>query len=409
VLPTSSLHAAAAPAFDKDKIARDIAALLQIAEQAMEVARDMTLHLEWQPKIGSWPGAGSSIPARFFPSSDHALTLDFELRAKAVGDKPAGLDVSCRLDAFRLFIGYAPPPKLSDGGVLPENETDLEAKSPITLRFRRFAFRKEAGKKTDVDVVFGGITFGGPLAFLETLRRIIPLDGFSDPPSLEVGVDGVRAGFTLTVPDVAVGMFSLENIKISAELSIPFLTDGSVAKALTFKFEFCDRDHPFLCTVAMLGGGGYFLLEATPAGIQKIEASICVGAQLAMDFFGIAHGSVSITAGITFTYDATDGTSISGFLRLHGELDVLGLISVVIDLRITMTYEVATKKLIAKAELHIEVSIMFFSTSVTIPYETHFCGSNGDPTLVDLMLPPDSKGAVSTYWSDYCAAYAAAT
>src|SRR5207237_148828 len=147
--------------------------------------------------------------------------------------KPAGMDVSCRLDSFHFYLGG----------------TTKDA--PVTLSFDHLLFAKESGKKPDVDVVFGGITFGGPLAFLEVLRRIIPLDGFSDPPYLEVDTTGIRAGFTLAVPNVAVGMFSLENIKVSADLVVPFFSDGP-AQALTFSFAFCDRDHPFLVTVAML-------------------------------------------------------------------------------------------------------------------------------------------------------------
>ena len=36
--------------------------------------------------------------------------------------------------------------------------------------------------KPDVNVDFGGIEFVGVLSFVESLRSLIPLDGFSDPP-----------------------------------------------------------------------------------------------------------------------------------------------------------------------------------------------------------------------------------
>lgn len=369
-----------------------IQTLFTTVQQALDTARDLTLKLDWQPKISPW--FGGSVAA-FVPANEHILTLAFEVRAKASNGKEAGLDVSCRLDSFHFYLGG----------------TNQDA--AVILSFDHLFFAKESGKKPDVDVVFGGISFGGPLAFLETLRRLIPLDGFSDPPYLDVDASGIRAGFTLAIPNVAVGMFSMENIKISADLVVPFFSDGP-AQSLKFTFSFCDRDHPFLVTVAMLGGGGYFIMSVTPSGIEHIEASISVGAQLAIDFLGLAQGSISIMAGMTFIYDSDKNeVSLTAFLRLHGELDVLGLISISIDLRIDMTYDFVHKKLTARAVLHVAVHVVFFSTSVDLPFERKFAGTNGDPTLRQLMgagqdpitlLYPN--GGFSQSWDDYCLAYA---
>ena len=40
----------------------------------------------------------------------------------------------------------------------------------------------------DVDVLLSDIKFVGPLSFVETLRDLIPLDGFSDAPYLGAGL-----------------------------------------------------------------------------------------------------------------------------------------------------------------------------------------------------------------------------
>src|SRR5439155_11750305 len=127
-----------------------------------------------------------------------------------------------------------------------------------SLVFDHLQFQMLAGKKPDVDLVFKGIHFGGPLHFIETLRNCIPLDGFSDPPYVDITSDHVEAGFTLALPALAIGMFSMENMAISASIRVPIVGDKS--SVLSFHFAFSSKDHPFVVTVAMLGGGGFFSL-----------------------------------------------------------------------------------------------------------------------------------------------------
>jgi hypothetical protein len=272
----------------------------------------------------------------------------------------------------------------------------------------------QAGKKPDVDVKMNGLVFGGPLSFIDTLRKVIPLDGFSHPPYLDVDADGIHAGFTFQVPNVAVGIFSIENMAISAKLEIPLFTDKAAGSALTFTFSFCDKDHPFLVTVSMLGGAGYFTVSLTPHGLQKLEASLCVAASISISLAGIAQGSVTIFAGITFTIaDVTDTSGknvvgkdvvITAFLRVHGELDVLGIVSISVDVTVSMSYDVGTKTMIAEARIKVDVSITFFSMHVELPFRKEFKSCNNDPTLRELM-PPDLTNNPSHYWRDYCAAF----
>ena len=48
--------------------------------------------------------------------------------------------------------------------------------------------------KPDVDVVLNEIEFVGILGFVEILKDLIPFDGFSDPPFLEVTSEGLPPG-----------------------------------------------------------------------------------------------------------------------------------------------------------------------------------------------------------------------
>ena len=267
---------------------------------------------------------------------------------------------------------------------------------PIRLAFKHIQFTLNSNKKADLSVAFkdGGIHFGGVLSFVEKLRSIMPLDGFSDPPSLEITQKGIRAGFSASLPSVAVGMFSLENICLSAELNIPIV--GSAP--LNFVFSFCSVDQPFLLTVSMLGGGGYFRIVVTPKGIDSLEAGLEFGAALSINL-GVASGSVSIMAGVYFRID-TSGITLGGYLRIRGEVDVLGLISASIEMYMKLEYKF--KKVIGRAEIIVEVDIMFFSTSVKLECERRFAGSNGDPTFEEVMAPDGSYKP----WEEYCLAFA---
>mgnify|MGYP003347706775 CR=1 FL=1 len=66
------------------------------------------------------------------------------------------------------------------------------------------------------DVLLSDIKFVGPLSFVETLKDLIPLDGFSDPPYLDITPQGIDAGFSQGLPNIAVGMFSISNISLGA-------------------------------------------------------------------------------------------------------------------------------------------------------------------------------------------------
>ena len=246
-------------------------------------------------------------------------------------------------------------------------------------------------------MVFGGIEFLGPLSFIDTLRELIPFNGFSDPPFLDVSTDGVRAGFTLALPNVAVGVFALQNISLGADCHVPFLGEH-----LTVGFNFCTREQPFALTVTFIGGGGFVGLRVSPDGLELLEMALEAGARLAIDL-GIASGSVEIMVGVYLRLEGTGG-SLTGYLRIRGEVDVLGIVSASIELTLELIYEFDTGKLVGRATLTIEVEVFMFSFSVSTSVERRFAGSNGDPSFAELMdVQPD---ATSTRWSDYCQAFA---
>jgi len=124
---------------------------------------------------------------------------------------------------------------------------------------------------------------------------------------------------------------------------------------------------------------------------------------------------VHVMAGLYFRME--DKTvSLTGYLRMGGNVNVLGLINASIELYLAMTYEGASGKCVGRASLAIGIKIAFFSKTVTISCERKFAGSNGDPTLrqtlgykPELSLEEElaliNKGT-DYAWRDYLEAFA---
>jgi hypothetical protein len=323
-----------------------------------DLPRALQAKLEWRPKVKSW--------GPFVPSGDRNLLLAVD----AAGD---AFSVVCSLDDFKL---------------------DIEV---LELQFERVQLRSLAGKKPEVDVVFTGFVFKGPLSFVQTLRELIPFDGFSDPPDVEVTPEGITAGFTVGLPNIAVGVFSLENLSLGAGFAVPF-----VGPPLSTWFRFCERENPARLTVSMFGGGFYFGLTAQADGLAVLEGAIEFGAAISVDF-GVASGSVSAMAGLYFKIEGSDFT-LAGYFRLRGEVRALGLVSVSIELYLEMRYESASGKCVGTASISIEIDVALVSATITISCTKKFAGANGDPTLAELLdVAPD---ATSADWNAYCEAFA---
>ncbi|MER5299272.1 hypothetical protein ABT039_07370 [Streptomyces lasiicapitis] len=376
---------------------------LKLAALGAKLPDVVNSRLQWQPDIKAWapgkPTPGSREEAVFWPIGK--LTLVTDLRGSLRPDVPQAADVTCTLEKFELRM-------------VP----DFEA---IVLRFDRIRFSMRAGQKPDVEVKFGGVDFVGHLAFIQTLRNIIPLDGFSDPPALTVDSSGIHANYSMQLPNAAIGVFSLENLSLNAGFSVPFIGDTPLQAG----FAFCRREAPFRLTVSMLGGGGYFGIVLSPKEIAVLDAALEFGAAVSMNF-GVASGSLSVMAGIYFRLELTGGPGSSrnkvtlvGYLRARGEVDVLGIVSASIELYLELGY--VDGYAIGRARLTISIEIGFFSKSVTIRCEKKFAGGGATlafagagapeiapPSFTDLMSPyvdPVTGARVDPVF-DYCTAFA---
>jgi hypothetical protein len=262
----------------------------------------------------------------------------------------------------------------------------------VQLDLLRFLALPE--RKPDVTAEGLDLRFQGPLQFVNTLRDIIPSDGFSDPPAIAVTPEGISAGFSLAVPTVAVGVFSLQNVALSAALSVPF-----VGKPAGLRFAVSERHHPFLVTVTLFGGGGFFALGVSADGVDEIEAAIEFGGNVSLNL-GVASGGIHVMAGIYFGLTGST-TALTGYLRCGGYLSVLGLITISIEFYLAFTYRDkggGRSEVWGQATVTVSVKVACFSKSVSLSLERRFAGAGGDPTFEQVVEPAD--------WEQYCLAFA---
>jgi len=360
--------------------------LLELLENLL--GEELVLRFDWKPEIKSW-GFTPSAPL-FVVHDKHAFIIAVEARVKKSGGPPK-IQVLCGLHHFDLVL--------------------IAPASFIELNFEKIEFSVDSAAKMNVDVLLNDIKFVGPLSFVETLRDLIPLDGFSDPPYLDITAQGIDAGFDISLPSISCGILNLSNVSLGAGFTVPF-----IGQPLSVRFNFCTREQPFHLTVYMFGGGGFFGITLDPKGIQIMEAAFEFGAAISIDL-GVASGGVSVMAGIYFRMEG-EACSLTGYFRLEGHVDVLGLITASLELYLELRYEFETGKCVGRASLTIEIEVFIFSGSVTVSCERKFAGSNGDPTFRQLMglssnasLPlADELASIDNNtayaWRDYCEAFA---
>jgi hypothetical protein len=372
------------------------------------LSEQITVKFVWNPKIQPWPtGKNATNPPIFQPNNLDGFQISVELQVSKTAQEPA-MDIYCALRDFNLNL-------------LPVG--DGLFKGPfVIVNFDTFEFTVTTGKSPDVNLKLAAnpIFFGGCLSFVNTLSQIIPFDAFSDPPALSVTTQGIDATYSLGLPTIGIGVFSLQNVSLGAGLHVPFIVNP-----LEVDFNFCTREQPFVVTVSLFGGGGYFLmrlkprdLKAAPGGLY-IEASIEFGASISVNL-GVASGGVHVMAGIMFSMDPNnaDNTILDGYLRMGGNVSVLDIVSMSIELDLDLTWEPSDNSVIGSATITVEVSVAFFHQSVQISCQKQFAGpppktgmalvhgeipaTAAPPTFEDLMAPSGTEFP----WRDYCHAFA---
>jgi hypothetical protein len=349
---------------------------------------DVLVTMHWEPPAQNYDsdlGSGTTDPNALFAlqqSVDPYILIDAQLRKPFDPTQQPSYTVKGTISNVKL--------NLLAGGSNRDLVHDL-----VAIPFNKLEFTSQTGGKTTVSAELGAIEFHGVLKFIEELSSIIPGAGFADPPFIDVDASGIKSGFSVAVPQIPVGAIIISDLRLEALLNIPFV--GAPAR---LSFSISEREHPFTVTYLIFGGGGFFGMRMGLDDIEMMEGALEFGAYFSL-FLGTASGSVHAAAGIYFKHDQ-DSVQLSGYCRVGGELEVLGLISVSTEFYMCLAYADSNQNAcVGQASVTVDIDLCLFSMSVTVgPVEKRFSHSPPLNQLAFGYVVPENG------WKEYVAAFA---
>lgn len=236
----------------------------------------------------------------------------------------------------------------------------------IKVRVDTLRFTDASNAKPDVQCHIADVEFLGPLSFVKELAKLISF-GKGNGVSVTPAPGRIVVALDLALPSLSVGILALENLAVHVGLALPF--DGS---PVVLQAALSSREHPFTVGVGIFRGGGFVGIALTARGLDMIEFSFEFGAGLSIDL-GVASGSVEAMGGIYFRLShppggAADAQTIelTAYLRLRGSLDVLGIITVSVELYLALGYRSPPEQLYGEATLTVSIDVFMFSMSVSV-------------------------------------------
>jgi hypothetical protein len=366
-----------------------------IRENGVPTALEARFHWE-KPIPEDDPEAGSLFVAR----EGTKISVDAIVRQNLRGDRTTTREVTCVLTNFALSL--------------------LPSSPFMEVDFHKASYRSKTGEDAKVDIDFKGVTFSQKLNFVRQLGELF--NPGAKGPRINIDATGLLAGYSFQMPTLSTGAFSLQNLSLYLGFKLPF--DGS---EIRLDFGVGTRRNPFLVTVGIFGGGGYFLLGITASGLKALEIGIEFGGNFVLEIPGLAHGHVYLLAGINYAIERTaDGNiaQVTGYVRCGGSLRILSIITVSVTFYMGLTYNDKANNFTGRASLTVEIDIAFFSVSVELTIERTFggsaSGSLGPRSMDFASLGPPPPGSLSPYpsqthtvdtlverkdWEDYCEAF----
>ena len=184
--------------------------------------KQMVTVLQWRPQLQDFDGSTLSPPLPVTVLFNHeGQHSDFTLNVSIVND-----------------LDGKPPSSTATGAL---TNFTLQLFGVVDLKIASIKFVSQNGAKSIVtlDLAAGNpITFDGPLQFIQTLASILPPGLFGGKgPSIKTTPKTLNVSYTLGLPSVTCGVFSLQHIAIMAGLDLPYL-DGTPA----VEFGFASRN-----------------------------------------------------------------------------------------------------------------------------------------------------------------------
>jgi hypothetical protein len=337
------------------------------------------IELRWeavklQPQVN---GPFKRHPDPTLPPPQLDLTVTSNPQMLAAPDSP-----TCKLSYFMLAL----PP----------------SSSLMTIAFKEVRFIQRPKEPMTLAIDGLNIQFVGALRLLQELQaRVMTLLGNSGP-TVSVSTTELVVGYVLRIPDAPAGMFVMRNIAVRTEVHVPFATDP-----VRVVVGFASREQPFGLTVSGFGGGGYVALEIAGDKPSRLELSLEFGAMVALDFV-VAKAEVHAFGGVRFVSQASGLTVMEAFIRIGGSAQLLGLITISIELRVALTFvhdPPQEPRLTGRASIVIELDLTLYSETVTVDSGTYELIGGSSPLGTSLGAGT-SDTARQAAWEDYWKAFA---
>jgi len=272
----------------------------------------------------------------------------------------------------------------------------------LKLRFTSLSLTKQAGRADDIDVKFAGLEFDGALRFIADLAKAAEqaLLGGKRFPIRLVGTD-LQLRYPIRLPAISAGALSIENLAFLVGADIPLNGDP-----LRVVLGFAERASPFLVSAGLLAGGGWLAVRVSTdpdagARVESVEGALELGGNLSLNL-GAAQGRAYAFVGIYFRFEG-GAVTVGGYVRLGGALDILGLITISVELFLGLNYESNRNVLIGTARMTICIDTMFFSAPVTLEVQRCFKATS---SAVCSILPVSEDDLAAVDWPAYWAAFA---
>jgi hypothetical protein len=311
-----------------------------------------------------------------FLASNHGAAADMTLKTTVTAyfddKRPPNANVSAEITQFTIRL--------------------LPGADFLQVGFNSLSFVSTNGSKPSVKALVSDVRFLGPLNFIEKLKDVIKFPG-DNGPTIQVTSSGVFVGLRLVFPSIESGAFTLKNIAFESGVTLSFAGDAALVR-----FSFADSNNRCLLAYGPFGGSGFVALECGLDKIRRLQGALEFGAVLDLNFAGVAHGSAHAFGGIYFD-SAETASTIRGYLRVGGELDILGLVSMSVEFFLGLAYENRSGQawLVGDCSFTVEVDVLFFSARVDLHMHREFSGqsSGGASTSQLYNLDPSEEFMVA--------------
>ena len=332
----------------------------------------------------------SQLPDALVTTYDWSPTLDTDQVSEAIRLEPGStLDLSATItQPLEPTSRHPRPPTTEAKGTL--RKATLSLLDVVLVRFEKIEFLVEANGTPSIAATGCKVSFAKDLKFVDDLAKEI--GDFSGCP-VKVDSAGITARYTLAIPFVGFGVFSLTNISLAAEVRIPFTGDPA-----SVQFSFADRHSPFTVSVGIFGGGGFFTLTATTRELDRVEGSLDFGGNFEISAL-VASGRVFAMGGVSFLR-ADDEISLCGYLHCGGHLEILDVVGVSVEFQVALCYtdDPHGARVHGSATVTVGVQVLGFNESVSFTVEESFSVSDNRATPVQEQLDEAA-------WDQLCDAY----